>query len=81
MTFLQIFLQETTHLPLQQGILETAIYSLIGLAMAVLAFKVVDWLTPGRMSEQIAKEGNIALAVLAGLMIVGVCIIIAAAIS
>ena len=45
--------------------------------MAVAGFKVVDWLTPGNLAEEVAVKENRALAVLAGSMMLGVCIIIA----
>ena len=61
------------------GILESIIYSLIGLVLAVLAFKVIDWVTPGNLSKQIAMEGNIALAILVGSLMIGICMIIASA--
>lgn len=58
-------------------ILETIVYSAIGIVMAVIGFKVVDWLTPGDLAEDVAHKENRALAILAGAMILGVCIIIA----
>lgn len=67
--------------PLTQGITESLIYAGIGILMAFLAFKVIDWITPGKMSHQIANEGNVALAILVGCFIIGICIIIAQAIS
>jgi len=60
-------------------ILETLIYSILGIIMAVVGFKVVDWLTPGDLAEDVAHKENRALAILAGSMILGVCIIIASA--
>lgn len=64
-----------------KDVLESLLYSLIGLALAILAYKIIDWITPGNLSKQIAIEGNVALAVLAGALIIGVCIIIAAALN
>ena len=58
-------------------IIETIVYSIIGIIMAVIGFKVVDWLTPGDLAEDVAHKENRALAILAGAMILGVCIIIA----
>ena len=58
-------------------IIETLVYSLIGIIMAVCGFKVVDWLTPGSLAEEVAHKENRALAILAGSMMLGVCIIIA----
>lgn len=60
-------------------IIETVVYSLIGILMAVIGFKVVDWLTPGNLAEDVAHKENRALAILAGSMILGVCMIIASA--
>jgi len=58
-------------------IIETLVYSVIGIIMAVCGFKVVDWLTPGSLAEEVAHKENRALAILAGSMMLGVCIIIA----
>jgi uncharacterized membrane protein YjfL (UPF0719 family) len=69
------------NVPLVEGIQESAIYAGIGIVLAVLSFFVVDWITPGNMREQIAKENNTALAILAGSMMIGISIIIAAAIG
>ena len=55
----------------------TIVYSIVGIVMAVAGFKVVDWLTPGNLAEEVAVKENRALAVLAGSMMLGVCIIIA----
>ena len=59
------------------GIIETVVYAFVGIVMAVIGFKVVDWLTPGNLAEDVAHKENRALAILAGAMILGVCIIIA----
>ncbi|MCB0360845.1 MAG: DUF350 domain-containing protein [Bdellovibrionales bacterium] len=66
--------------PLVDGILSTVIYSVIGIVMAFLSFKVIDLITPGHLAKSIA-ENNIALAVLTGLMMLGICIIIAAVLA
>ncbi len=58
-------------------LLSTIVYSIVGIVMAVAGFKVVDWLTPGNLAEEVAVKENRALAVLAGSMMLGVCIIIA----
>lgn len=49
--------------------------------MAVFAAKVVDWITPGQLFRQLTDEKNVPLAIFTGLMILGICIIIAAAIA
>ena len=61
------------------GIFSTIIYSLIGMCMAFLAFRLVDLVTPGDLGKEISEKQNMALAILAGLTILGICIVIAAA--
>lgn len=58
-------------------LVSTIVYSIVGIVMGVVGFKVVDWLTPGNLAEEVANKENRALAVLAGSMMLGVCIIIA----
>ncbi len=58
-------------------LLSTIVYSAVGILMGVVGFKVVDWLTPGSLAEDVAHKENRALAILAGSMMLGVCIIIA----
>jgi len=65
---------------LGDGVIATVVYSFIGIIMATIGFKVVDWLTPGNLAEEVSKNENRALAILAGSMILGVCIIIASAV-
>lgn len=60
------------------GLLSTIIYSIIGVAMALLAYKLVDVLTPGHLSKQLSENHNIALAIVVGFLMLGICIIIAA---
>ena len=66
--------------PIMDGIIATIIYSAIGIIMAFISYKVIDLITPGDLGRDIA-ENSIALAILTGLTVLGVCIIIAAAIA
>jgi len=65
---------------LLHSITQVVIFSLLGIVLALLGYKVIDWITPGNMSKQIA-DGNTAMAILAGFMILGICLIIATALS
>ena len=56
------------------------VYSAMGLVIFAVAFIVVDRLTPYHLWKEIIDEHNTALAVLIGLISLGVSIIIAAAI-
>ncbi|MFN3847903.1 MAG: DUF350 domain-containing protein [Spirosomataceae bacterium] len=65
---------------LQKGVISSVIYAAIGILMSVLSFKIVDLIIPGRLAKQIAEDRNVAVAVVAGALILGICIIIAASI-
>jgi uncharacterized membrane protein YjfL (UPF0719 family) len=62
------------------AVLSTLIFGAIGIVLAIFAFKLFDKLTPGKLDEEILQKQNIAAAILAGAFILGVCIIVAAAI-
>ncbi len=65
---------------LQKGLLETVIFAVLGIVFCAIGYKVVDWLIPGNMGKQIADDKNIAIAIVAASMILGICIIVASAI-
>lgn len=58
----------------------TVVYAVIGILLALLAYQIIDWITPGRLSKKISEEGNVALGIVVGALMLGICIIIAAAI-
>jgi putative membrane protein len=62
------------------AIASTVVFGGIGIALAIVGFKLFDKLTPGNMDEEILQKQNIAAAILAGAFVFGICIIIAAAI-
>ncbi len=59
----------------------TIIYAVIGILLALLSYQIIDWITPGRLSKKISEEGNTALGIVVGALMLGICIIIAAAIA
>jgi putative membrane protein len=56
------------------------LFAVIGIVLAIFGFKLFDWMTPGKLDEEILQKQNMAAAIMAGAFIVGVCIIVAAAI-
>ncbi|HYL62057.1 MAG TPA: DUF350 domain-containing protein [Candidatus Methylomirabilis sp.] len=62
------------------NIIAALVFALIGILIFVIAFLVMDKLTPYHLWKEIVQEHNMALAILVGAMSVGICIIIAAAI-
>lgn len=62
------------------NLLNAMIYSALGILIFVVAFVLVDKLTPYHLWNEIVHEHNTALAILIGAMSIGMCIIIAAAV-
>jgi putative membrane protein len=54
------------------------IFAAIGIAAAIIGFKVFDKCTPGHLEREIVENKNIAAAIVAAAVILGVSIIIAA---
>jgi putative membrane protein len=55
------------------------LFAAIGIAAAVVGYKVFDKCTPGDLSKEIVENKNVAAAIVAAAVILGVSIIIAAA--
>ena len=56
-----------------------ALFTAIGILLAVVGYKIFDKCTPGDMHKEIIEHKNVAAAIIGGAVILGVCIIIAAA--
>ena len=66
---------------MQQYIISSIVYSLIGIAILVVTFLIVELLTPKHsLAKEILEKQNMALALLCGFFILGIAIIIASAI-
>ena len=61
-------------------IIATLIYSLLGLVVALFGYKVYDWVTPFDLRKELEIDQNTSLGIVAGSIILGLCIIIAASI-
>lgn len=60
--------------------LNALIYAILGIVIFAISFAVLDRLTPHDLWKEICEDHNTALAIMIGLMSLGVCIIIAAAV-
>jgi uncharacterized membrane protein YjfL (UPF0719 family) len=61
--------------------LVSLLFGVLGFAMLFVGFRIFDLLTPTNLEKKIFDEGNVAAAVLAGGFIIGMAVIIHAAIS
>lgn len=64
---------------LAQAVLNMLVFALLGIAVAVVGFKIFDKCTPGDLAKEILENKNMAAAIVGGAMILGICIIVAAA--
>lgn len=64
-----------------QSLFNSILYSSVGIFMLCFGFYVFDKITPIKLWEEIVDEQNIALAIIAGAMALGISNIIASAIT
>jgi len=63
-----------------EHVLAVLVYSVIGIVVMVLSFAIIDWVHPRDIWGEIADKQNRAMAIVFGCMMLGIAIIIAAAI-
>lgn len=61
-------------------ILASIIFSIIGIVILLIAYFIIEKLTPESTWDQISKNNNVALAIVFGAFIIGISMIISAAI-
>lgn len=64
---------------LGRALLYMVIFAACGIAVAIIGYKVFDKLTPGDLHKEIVERQNVAAAIVAGAVLLGICIIVAAA--
>ena len=66
--------------PLAEALLNVAIFTFAGLILFAIAFFVMGKVTPFSIRKEIEEDQNVALAVVIGSVIIGIALIIVAAI-
>ena len=61
------------------AVVNMVIFAVIGIVIALVGFKVFDKCTPGDLTKEIVENKNVAAAIIGAAVILGVCIIVAAA--
>jgi uncharacterized membrane protein YjfL (UPF0719 family) len=64
---------------LAQAIGYMLLFAIIGILVAIFGYILFDKCTPGDLNKEIIENKNVAAAIVAGAIILGVCLIIAAA--
>jgi len=62
------------------NVISALVFTFLGILVFVIAFVIMDKVTPYHLWKEIVQEHNTALAILVGAMSIGICIIIASAI-
>jgi site-specific recombinase len=64
------------------GVVGTVVFGMIGIMLTLLALKIFDWITPRLdVQKELVEKGNIAVAIVSGALILGICHIVAVAIK
>ncbi len=58
----------------------SVVYSLLGMAVFAVGFLVINWVTPFSIRKEIEEDQNTSLGIVIGSVVIGLAIIIAAAI-
>ena len=64
---------------LGQALAYMLLFAGVGIVAAIAGYKIFDKCTPGHLNKEILEHRNVAAAIIGGAVILGVCIIIAAA--
>lgn len=59
----------------------TVLFALVGVVVAVVGYRIFDLFTPGDLHKEILENKNLAAAMVAAAVILGVCLIVAASIA
>ena len=63
-----------------QSLVGSVVYSAIGIVFFVVAYKLMEWLLPFNMDKELAEDQNTAVGIVVGSVMIGLAVIIAAAI-
>jgi putative membrane protein len=59
-------------------VVNAVVFGVIGIALALLGFKLFDWLTPRvHVQKELSENHNIAVAIVCAAVILGVCHLVA----
>ena len=62
------------------SIVGSVVYSAIGIVFFIVAYKLMEWFLPFDVDKELAQDQNTAVGVVVGSVMIGLAIIIAAAI-
>lgn len=63
---------------LTDALLSTVLFGLLGIVLAIVGFKLFDLVVKFDLEREICEKQNLAVAIMCGFMVLGICLIIAA---
>lgn len=63
------------------AVLSSVVFGLTGIILAVIGFKLFDLVTPFNLEKEMCENKNVAVGILCGAIVLGICHIIAASMS
>jgi putative membrane protein len=64
-----------------EAVVASIVFGAVGVALAVGGFKLFDLVTPFNLEKEMCQNKNIAVGILCGAIVLGICHIIAASMS
>jgi len=64
-----------------EAVLATFVFGLIGIVLAIIGFKLFDLITPFNLEKEMCENKNVAVGILCGGIVLGICWIVAASMS
>lgn len=64
---------------LGEAVWQVALFALLGVVLAIVGYKLFDLATPGKLHHEILQNKNVAAAIIGAAVIIGVCVLVAAA--
>ena len=59
-------------------VVQALIFGLVGIFLAILGFKLFDWITPGiHVQRELSEKQNVAVAIVCAAVILGICHVVA----
>jgi uncharacterized membrane protein YjfL (UPF0719 family) len=57
------------------------IFGAIGICLTIAGYKIFDWITPIDVEKELGEKQNIAVAIVCAAVIIGIALVVSAAIS
>lgn len=57
------------------------IYGLLGIVLTIAGYRIFDWITPIDVEKELSERQNVAVAIVTAAVILGIALVVAAAIG